>query len=152
VGDQHLVGEAVVENRVGWVLEIDLVEDLECPLADLVHVGAELDAAEDRQLVAPVARVLDRVVEPAEVAVQRLAVARGLDEPELLEVGDVPEVPGERAEQRRVDVVELLVVELLDEEQSPLPRFRQPLGDLRPIGCLRRRRDRSSLAGLRRGG
>jgi hypothetical protein len=151
VGDQHLVGEAVAEDRVGGILEIDPFEHLERPLADLVPVGAELGAAEDRQLVAPGPRVLDRVVEPAEVAVQRLAATGGLDQPELLEVGDVPEVPGERAEQRRVDRVELLVVELFDQQQRPLPCFRQPLGDLRPIGCLRRRRDESSLAG-RRGG
>ncbi len=51
-----------------------------------LHVGAKLVAAEDRQLVAGRSRVLDRVVEPAEVAVHRLAPADRLDEPELLEV------------------------------------------------------------------
>ena len=46
---------------------------------------------------------------------QRLALADRLHQPELLEVGDVAEVPGERAEDRRVDAVELLVVERLDQ-------------------------------------
>ena len=41
---------------------------------------------------------------------QRLAVADRLHEPQLLEVGDVTEVPGQRAEDGRVDAVELLVV------------------------------------------
>jgi hypothetical protein len=55
----------------------------------------------------------------AETPVERLAAADRLDQPELLEVGDVAEIPGERTEQRRIDLVELLVVELIDEEEGP---------------------------------
>ncbi len=51
-------------------VELDVgFEDVERPLADLAHVGAELVAAQDRQLVAGLARVLDRVVEAPELAV-----------------------------------------------------------------------------------
>ena len=60
---------------------------------------------------------------------QRLAVADRLHQPELLEVGDVAEVPGERAEQRRVDPVELLVVERLDQLQGPPARLGETFRD-----------------------
>ena len=129
VREQHLVDEAVVDQRVGVAVEIDRVEHVERALADLVHVGAQVVAAQDRQLVADLARVLDRVVERAELAVHRLAVADALDQPELLEVGDVAEVPGERAEDRRVDRVELLVGERLDEPEGPLARLGEAVGD-----------------------
>jgi hypothetical protein len=119
MGDQHLVGESLAENRVPRIVEVDRGEDLEGPLADLGHVRAQLLAAQDRKLVAPRPGVLDRVVETSEVAVERIPAAGGLDQPELFEVGDVPEVPGERAEERRMDGVELLVVELLDQQERP---------------------------------
>ena len=130
MGEQHLVDEAVAQQRVlGVGADLDLVEHLERALADVGEVGAQLGVAQDRQLAAGLARVLDRVVEAAELAVQRLAVADRLHQPELLEVGDVAEVPGQRAEERRVDAVELLVVERLDQVQGPPPRLREALRD-----------------------
>ena len=105
-----------------------------------LHVGAQLVAAQDRELVAGLARVLDRVVEAPELAVHRLAVADALDQPELLEVGDVAEVPGKRAEDRRVDGVELLVGERLDQQEGALARLGEAVGDpLTQIGLGRRR-------------
>ena len=105
------------------------------PLADVGHVGAQLGVAQDRQLAARPARVLDRVVEAAEVAVQRLALADRLHQPELLEVGDVPEIPGQRAEHRRVDPVELLVVERLDQPQGALLAPRREVPRSLPWSC-----------------
>ena len=134
VGEQHLVDEPFPQQRV-----LDLGTDLhalqyvERALADVRHVGAQLLVAQDRQLAADLARVLDRVVEAAELAVQRLAPADRLHQPELLEVGDVAEVPGQRAEDRRVDRVQLLVVERLDQGKSPLPRLGKSFRDR----CLR---------------
>ena len=52
VGEQHLVDEAVGEQRVLGGLEVDPVEHLEGALAHLVQVGAKLVAAQDRQLAA----------------------------------------------------------------------------------------------------
>ncbi len=99
VGDQHLVDEAFAQQRVlGVGGDVDFVEHRQRPLAHLGHVGAQLGVVEDRQLAALAARVLDRVVVLAEIPVQRLAAADGLHQPQLLEVGDVPEVPGERTE------------------------------------------------------
>ena len=94
VGEQHLVDEAVRQQRVLGI-ELDLVEDLEGPLADPLHVGPHLVAAQDRQLAADLARLLDRVVELTELAAQRLGAADALDQPELLEVARC--APGPRS-------------------------------------------------------
>ncbi len=138
VRDQHLVDEAAGEQRLGLVLEVRAGEDVERPLPDLVHVAPQLLAAKQRQLVADPARVLDRVVEAAEGAVERLAAADPLDQPELLEVGDVAEVPGERAEDLREDGVELLLAERLDQHQGAGARVRQARGDRVLVSCLLR--------------
>ena len=137
VGEQHLVDEAAPQQRVlGIVAQVDLLEHLEGALADVGEVGAQLGVAQDRQLAARPARVLDRVVEAAELAVQGLAPADRLHQPELLEVGDVPEIPGQRAEQRRVDAVELLVVERLDQLKRRAARLGETFRD-RFLGACR---------------
>ena len=145
VRDQHLVGEAGPEDRILRVVEVELVEHLERALANVLHVGAEIVAPQDREFVAVGARVLDRVVDAAEIAVQRFPAPGRLDEPQLLEVGDMAQIPRERTEQRRVDGVELLVAELLDEQESASTRLGEPLRNPLPIGCLRGRRDIASL-------
>jgi hypothetical protein len=121
VGDQHPVDEAVAQQPVlGVGGDVHVLQYVEGAGADVLHVGAELRVAQDRQPAADLARALDRVVEAAELAVQRRAIADPPHQPQLLEVGDVAEVPGERAQQRRVDGVQLLVVELLDQgERAP---------------------------------
>ena len=129
VREQHLVDEAVVDQGVGMAVELDRLEHVEGPAADLLHVGAQIVAAQDRQLVADLARVLDRVVERAQLAVHRVAIPDALNQPELLEVGDVAEVPGERAEDRRVDRVELLVGERLDEPERAFAGLGEAVGD-----------------------
>jgi hypothetical protein len=147
VGEQQLVDEAAAEQRVlGLVGEIDVVEHVEGALADVGEVGAQLGVAQDRQLAPGLARVLDRVVEAAEVAVQRLVAADRLHQPQLLEVGDVAEVPGQRAEDRRVDAVELLVVERLDQLQGPLPRVDETFRDRILGACRHLGGDAQSLA------
>ena len=60
---------------------------------------------------------------------QRLAVADRLHQPQLLEVGDVAQVPGQWAEDRRVDAVELIVGERLDQLQGSPPRLGEALRD-----------------------
>jgi len=129
VGEEHLVDEAVGEQGVLGA-ELDLPQHLECPLADLLHVGANLVGPQDRQLAADLARLLDRVIERAEVPAQGLAAADPLDQPELLEVGDVPEIPDQRAENRVVDAVELLVRERLDQLQGVTACLLQVPGQL----------------------
>ncbi len=116
VGKQHLIDKAFAQQRVLDLLtQRNLTEHLECPLAHVGQVSAQLGVAQDRQLTADPARVLDCVVDAAEFAMQRLAATYPLHKPKLLEVGDVTEVPGKRAEDRRVDAVELRFLEWLDQ-------------------------------------
>jgi hypothetical protein len=129
VGEQHLVDEAVREQRVAG-LELDSAEDLQRPLADLVHVGAHLVGLQDGQLAADLARLLDRVVEIAQIAPEGLPAADALDQPELLEVGDVPQVPDQGTEDRVVDPVELLLGERLDQLQGMAACLLQAPGQL----------------------
>ena len=146
VGEDQLVDEAVAEHAGRRSLEVDAVEDVQRPLAHLRHVVAQLVAAQDRQLVAGRPRVLDRVVEAAELAVHRLAPADRLDQPQLLEVGDVAEVPGQRTQDLAVDGVELLVGERLDQQQRALARLREAVSDrVLRLGRGRRRRDGETL-------
>ena len=138
VGDQHLVDEALGQQRVLGRVELHAVEDLQRALAHLVEVGAKLVAAQDRQLAADRPWVLDRVVEAAQLAVQRVQAANRLHQPQLLEVGDVAQVPGQGAEDRRVDAVQLLVGERLDEPESSPSRLGQALRDRILLGGLDR--------------
>ncbi len=48
VGEQHLVDEAVLDQRIAGVVELDRAEHVERPRADLVHIGAQLIATQDR--------------------------------------------------------------------------------------------------------
>ena len=54
---------------------------------------------------------------------QRVPAADRLHQPQLLEVGDVAQVPGQGAEDRRVDAVQLLVGQRLDEPESSPSRL-----------------------------
>jgi hypothetical protein len=129
VGEQHLVDETVRQQRIPGI-ELDLAEDLQGPLADLRQVGPNLVGSQDRQRAADLARLLDRVVELAEVTPEWLPAADPLDEPELLEVGDVPEVPDQWAENRVVYAVELLLRERLDQGESVTTCLLQTPGQL----------------------
>ena len=159
VGEQHLVGEAVRQQLVVGV-EFDLVQDLQRALSDLLHVWADLVGPQDRQLAPDLAGLLDRVVEIAEVAAERFAAADPLNEPELLEVADVAEVPDQRAEDRVVDPIELLLGERLDQLEGVAAGLIQTPGQFGlPVGSGTRSTggrgcsnlgDRSRLAG--RGG
>jgi hypothetical protein len=124
VSDQHLVHEALGQQRVLRRVELHAIEDLQRALAHLAQVGAKIAAAKDRQLAADRSWVLDRVVEAAQVPVQGVQAAHRLHQPQLFEVGDVAQVPRQRAQDRRVDIVELLVGERLDKLESAPSRLR----------------------------
>ena len=143
VGEDQVVDEAVTQDGLAS-LEVDLVEHVQRPLADLGHVGAQVVAAQDRQLVAGGTRVFDRVVKAAQLAAHRLPARDRLHQPELLEVRDVPEVPGERAEDLAVDGVELLVGQRLDEEQRAPARLLEAVRD-RFLRSWRGRRRRDGI-------
>jgi hypothetical protein len=73
VREDQVVDEAIEEQAVVLVVEVDRVEHVQGALADLAHVRAQFVAPQDRQLVARRARVLDRVVEAPELAAHRPA-------------------------------------------------------------------------------
>jgi hypothetical protein len=149
VGEQELVDEPTLQERIPAV-QVNLAEHLEGALAHLLEVRKHLAAVQNRQLPANLAGLLDRVVETAELSAKRFPAADPANEPELLEVGDVPEVPDERAEDRRVDAVQLLVVEWLYQLKRAPARLCQALGDLL-LDCpgSRLRDDGESLKGWR---
>ena len=97
VRQDQLVDESVGEQRVLGRLQIHTVENLQGASANIVEVTAKIGPTKDREVAAGRAGVLDRIVEAAELPVERIQVADGLHEPQLLEVRDVPEIPGERA-------------------------------------------------------
>ena len=68
----------------------------------VAHVGPRLRRAEQRQRRPVRARMLERVVQLVDVLPDRLAAADVADQPELLLVADVGEVPDQRGHQRRV--------------------------------------------------
>jgi hypothetical protein len=152
VREQHLVDEAVPQQRILDVgADLHAVQHVERALADVRHVGAQLLVSQDRQLAADFARVLDRVVEAPQLPPQRLPPTDPLHQPQLLEVGDMPQVPGKRAENRRPNPVQLLVVKRLDQRQRALPRLAKRVRDR----CLRLGgdvgRDEEDLSGLTSG-
>ena len=70
VREQHLVDEPFAQQGVlGVGVDLHALQYVKRPLSDVFHVGAQLGVAQDRQLAARPAGVLDRVVEAAEVAV-----------------------------------------------------------------------------------
>jgi hypothetical protein len=73
---------------------------------------------------------LGSVVHDREIRVKRRHAPRSLREPEVLERGDVAEVPDERAHQRVVDAMKVLVAHALDERERPPARFSKQLADV----------------------
>ena len=65
----------------------------------------------------------------AELAMHGPPATHRLHQPQLLEVGDVAQIPGQRAENGRVDAVQLLVVERLEQQKRAFARLRQATGD-----------------------
>ena len=100
VCDDHAVDEAVGEQRRAGI-EIDAVEHVERARADIGIERARAGRIEHRQGVALAPRVLERVVDVVVERVGRLGVGQLTNQPELLEVPDVCQIPAERRHQRR---------------------------------------------------
>ena len=98
--DDHLPDE-----RIG----IDSIEHRERPVADLVQIGERLLRTEVGQVAAVGAGRLGRVVDLPEALARGPQPADVLAEPEVLERGDVAQVPDQRAHQRVVDPVQVLL-------------------------------------------
>ena len=91
--------------------QLDLLDEVEHAAADLVAVAARLGRGEQRQGRPLGARVLERVVQRVDLRVHRVAAADRAQQPELLLVGDVRQVPHERRHQRGVLLHQVGVVD-----------------------------------------
>ena len=85
-----------------------------------LHVVERLGPAQVGQVAAVGARGLGGVVDLGQVGPQQLEPAGPVAEPEVLEGRDVAEVPDQRAHQRVVHAVEILVGDRLDQRQRAL--------------------------------
>ena len=106
--EHHVVDVPVAQQRVG-VVEVDGREPGEHPAADLVHDLAAFGAGPGSGSAPRVApRMLEGIVHPRHLhELDRAVEVAG--EPELLEVRDVTQVPEDRAHQRIVLGVQILV-------------------------------------------
>jgi hypothetical protein len=94
------------------VIPRKLREPLENLLAHLGHIGARVVWGENWKRPSLGALVRERVIEIVELAASAVAVA---EQPELLEVADVRQIPDERRLERRDLARQLLVVERLEQ-------------------------------------
>ena len=112
-------------------IELDLVEHLEGPLADLVHVGAHLvgrAGSAARRGSCAGSRSRRRSSPSSPRSGSRPPIRWTSQSSSKLAMWPRSQI--ERAEDRRVDAVELLVRERLDQLEGARARLRQALGDL----------------------
>ena len=116
------------------------LDHLERPLADLLEVVARLGRPQERQVAAAGARGLEGVVDIGQLLAQQRLAAEAMHDPEVLEGGDVAQVPDQRAHQRGVDPLQLLIGEGGHQLERPLAGLLQPvdrcLGVAHRDGCL----------------
>ena len=107
-----------------------LLDHAESAGAHLLEVLPRRPGPQERQLAAAGARCLERVVDVGQVVAEQRPPAAAVHEPQVLERRDMPEVPDERAHQRRMDALQVGVRELLHERQRALAGLGQTLDGL----------------------
>ena len=112
------------------VVSRQLREQLDDGLAHLTHVCARRGGLEDQELGALRPAVRERVVELVVDRRERLAAAGLAEQPELLEVADVGEIPDERRLERRDLARQLLVVERLEQGLGSRARVLEDVREL----------------------
>ncbi len=126
MAQHHLAEHAVADPALG--------EHVGGARADRRHVLPGVVRCERLDLAAHGARRLERVVQRGELGAQQLEAAVAVGEPQVLVGGDVAEVPHQRAHDRRVHALELLVVERRDQRQRSLARGAHREQHLRGVG------------------
>ncbi len=151
LGD-HAEGEPGVEQR--RPLQRAGGEQVEHPAAHLAGVGAGLPGRQQRQGGALGAGVLEGVVERVDLGVHRVAAADVAQQPELLLVADVGEVPDQRRHQRGVLGGEVVVPDAVGERGGAGAGGQQLGGDglAQRLGRQGLQRGGLQRGGLRRGG
>jgi hypothetical protein len=118
----HPNDEPVLEKRITTVGR-QFGEEGEHSLAHLLDIRTCCRRRQDRQPAALAARVSERVVELVVLGRDRIPSACPAQEPELLEVTDVREIPDERRLERRDLPRELLVRERVQQRVRPPSRM-----------------------------
>ena len=96
-----------------------------------VEVVARGVRPEERELAAAGARRLERVVDVGQIVAEHGLVAIAMDQPQVLERGDAPEVPDQRAHQRGVDPLEVSVGDRRNQREGPLPGLGERVDGIR---------------------
>ena len=109
-------------------VELDALEDVEHLAAHRGDVGAGLGRAEQGQGRAVGAGVPERVVEVVVVRRAGPQPGHGLEQPDLLVVADVGEVPDQRGHDGRMLANEVGVRHGLEQTQGPPPGFLEAAG------------------------
>jgi hypothetical protein len=94
--ERERVGAQRLAERAGPPARPGPVDQVEHPAADLAGVPARLLRREQREGGPLRPRVLERVVDRVDLRVQRVAAADLAQQPQLLLVGDVGQVPDQR--------------------------------------------------------
>ncbi len=104
-------------------------------LAHLGHVVAGVGGTQERQVAAARARRLEGVVDLGEVAADHVLAAEAMHQPQVLEGGDVAQVPNQGTHERRVDLLQRAVVEQGDQGLSAVPRLLEGVGQRVGVGA-----------------
>jgi hypothetical protein len=102
---------------------------LEYPLAHLGEIFARLRTSQERQFPAAGSRGLKRVVHLGQVLAQQRQTAEAMGQPQVLKRGDVPQIPDQRAHQRGMNLLKILVRDRRDEIDCPLPGLSERVDD-----------------------
>ncbi len=104
---------------------------LQRAVAHLGQVLARLGRAQERQIAAAGPGCLEGVIDVGQVLMEQRPAAIAVDQPQVLEGGDVPEVPDQRAHQRRVNEFEVLLGHRLHQRQRARACLGERLNGLR---------------------
>lgn len=116
-----------------------LPDHLKCSRADLGEVLVRLGGTQEGEIASPGAWGLKGVIYVGQSLAHQRPAPVAVNDPQVLEGGDVTEIPHERAHQLRMDALEVLVGDRGDERERPLARLRELVDDPRLSGRLRLR-------------
>ncbi len=124
VPEHHLVEDAITDAL--------LLDHLQRAGADLLEILPGLVRAQIGKIAAVRPRGLKCVVDLGEILTQQGPSAEAVDQPQVLEGRDVPEIPDQWAHQRGMDPLQVGLGHRLHEPERALPRLAQRLDCIEP--------------------
>jgi hypothetical protein len=107
----------------------DAPGDAQRPVPDALEVLARLPCPQERQAAPPGPGSLEGVVDLGQVRPLHRLTGEAVHQPEVLERGDVPQVPGQGTHQVRVDALEVGVRDPRHQGERPLPSLAEPVDE-----------------------